>query len=54
MDTTNKPFEIEELDDVALEDVAGGGNTNCENRGCSGTEDTNCSNTGCTGVNQQL
>lgn len=47
---TNKPFEIEELDDQALEDVAGGISTNdaCSNDGCGGsTNSGGCSNSSC-------
>lgn len=42
-------FEVSELDDKDLEDVAGGStNSGCENDGCGGSSNTDgCSNTSC-------
>jgi hypothetical protein len=40
-------FEVEELDDKSLEDVAGGTNSGCENGSCAGSDNSNCSNTTC-------
>lgn len=48
--TESKPFEIEELDDQSLEDVAGGvaDNAGCSNTGCGGsTNSGGCTNNSC-------
>ncbi len=50
MENHEEPFEIEELDDQALGDVAGGaeGNAGCTNTDCGGSTNTAaCSNTRC-------
>jgi len=47
-------FEVEELDDKSLEDVAGGSNTGCENGSCAGSDNSNCSNTTCFTESQSL
>lgn len=44
-------FEVDELDDKSLEDVAGGvisANDGCKNTGCGGSENTGgCENSSC-------
>ena len=40
-------FEIDELDERDLENVAGGVNSGCSNDSCSGGDNKECKNKGC-------
>lgn len=53
MENEEKPFEIEELDDQALEDVSGGTNDGCSNTSCGGSTNSGGCTNGTCGVTEQ-